>query len=119
MLHVPYKYAFTFTSTMHFIPVFMNDMAGIMEAQTARGVEFDARRHREEGAPHGAPVRAASGVARCARRTAPPSPPRCAASTCARAASGYKDYPLHAEDFVALAVCVAVLAAAIVLAVMG
>ena len=33
--------------------------------------------------------------------------------------SGYKDYPLHAEDFVALAVCVAVLAAAIVLAVVG
>ncbi|HIW76469.1 MULTISPECIES: energy-coupling factor transporter transmembrane component T family protein [Gordonibacter] len=42
VLHVPYKYAFTFTSTIHFIPVFMNDMAGIMEAQTARGVEFDA-----------------------------------------------------------------------------
>lgn len=41
ILHVPYKYAFTFTSTVHFIPVFMNDMAGIMEAQMARGVEFD------------------------------------------------------------------------------
>lgn len=41
VLHVPYKYAFTFTSTVRFIPVFMNDMAGIMEAQTARGVEFD------------------------------------------------------------------------------
>ena len=41
VLHVPYKYAFTFMSTVHFIPVFMNDMAGIMEAQTARGVEFD------------------------------------------------------------------------------
>ena len=42
VLHVPYKYAFTFTSTIHFIPMFMNDMKGIMEAQTARGVEFDA-----------------------------------------------------------------------------
>ena len=41
VLHVPYKYAFTFMSTVHFIPVFMNDMSGIMEAQTARGVEFD------------------------------------------------------------------------------
>lgn len=41
ILHVPYKYAFTFTSAVHFIPVFMNDMSGIMEAQTARGVEFD------------------------------------------------------------------------------
>ena len=40
-LHVPYKYAFTFSSTVHFIPVFMNDMKGIMEAQTARGIEFD------------------------------------------------------------------------------
>ena len=41
VLHVPYRYAFTFASTVHFIPVFMNDMRGIMEAQTARGVEFD------------------------------------------------------------------------------
>ena len=44
VLHVPYKYAFTFASTVHFIPVFMNDMKGIMEAQTARGVEFDQGR---------------------------------------------------------------------------
>lgn len=41
ILHCPYKYAFTFTSAVHFIPVFMNDMSQIMEAQTARGVEFD------------------------------------------------------------------------------
>ena len=41
VLNVPYKYAFAFSSTVHFIPVFMNDMKGIMEAQTARGVEFD------------------------------------------------------------------------------
>lgn len=41
VLHVPYKYAFTFTSTVHFIPVFLNDMRSIMEAQTARGVQFD------------------------------------------------------------------------------
>ena len=33
--------------------------------------------------------------------------------------SGYKDYPLHGEDFVALAVCLAVLAVAIALAVVG
>lgn len=41
VLRVPYKYAFTFTSTVHFIPVFLNDMRSIMEAQTARGVRFD------------------------------------------------------------------------------
>mgnify|MGYP000912676831 CR=1 FL=1 len=68
-LHVPYKYAFTFTSTIHFIPMFMNDMKGIMEAQTARGVEFESDSPRrgirrllcEEGAAHDSAVRAASG----------------------------------------------------------
>lgn len=39
--HVPYRYAFVFASTVHFIPVFLNDMQGVMETQTARGVEFD------------------------------------------------------------------------------
>ena len=114
-LHVPYKYAFTFTSTVHFIPVFMNDMAGIMEAQTARGVEFDGSFAKKVRLmiPLCVPLLVSS-----VRKT----------NSAAIAAevrgfnlrtrtSGYKDYPLHAEDFVALAVCVAVLAAAIALAV--
>lgn len=116
-LHVPYKYAFTFTSTVHFIPVFMNDMAGIMEAQTARGVEFDGSFAKKVRLmiPLCVPLLVSS-----VRKT----------NSAAIAAevrgfnlrtrtSGYKDYPLHAEDFVALAVCVAVLAAAIALAVVG
>ena len=122
-LHVPYKYAFTFTSTVHFIPVFMNDMAGIMEAQTARGVEFDGSFAKKVRLmiPLCVPLLVSS-----VRKT----------NSAAIAAevrgfnlrtrtSGYKDYPLHAEDFVALAVCVAVIAvvwaslAAIVLAVVG
>ena len=37
ILHVPYKYDFTLTTAMRFIPVFMNEMSGITEAQTARG----------------------------------------------------------------------------------
>ena len=41
--HVPYKYAFAVTSAIRFIPVFTTDLNGIMEAQTARGVEFDTR----------------------------------------------------------------------------
>ncbi|MCR5004601.1 MAG: energy-coupling factor transporter transmembrane protein EcfT [Clostridiales bacterium] len=41
--HVPYKYAFAVTSAIRFIPVFTSDLNGIMEAQTARGVEFDTR----------------------------------------------------------------------------
>lgn len=41
--HVPYKYAFAITSTIRFIPVFTSDLRSIMEAQTARGVEFDTK----------------------------------------------------------------------------
>lgn len=41
--HVPYKYAFAITSTIRFIPVFTTDLRSIMEAQTARGVEFDTK----------------------------------------------------------------------------
>lgn len=40
---LPYKYAFAVTTTIRFIPSFSNDMQDIMEAQTARGVEFDTR----------------------------------------------------------------------------
>ena len=118
VLHVPYKYAFTFTSTIHFIPVFMNDMAGIMEAQTARGVEFDA-----------------GGIVKKVRLMVPLCVPLLVSSvrktnSAAIAAevrgfnlrtrtSGYKDYPLHGEDFIAIAVCALVLAVAIALAVVG
>lgn len=40
---VPYPYAFALTTAIRFIPVFAGEMSGIMEAQTARGVEFDSR----------------------------------------------------------------------------
>lgn len=42
-LRVPYKYAFALTTAIRFIPLFADEMAGIMEAQTARGVQFDTR----------------------------------------------------------------------------
>lgn len=42
-LGIPYKYAFALTTAIRFIPVFTDEMAAIMEAQTARGVEFDTR----------------------------------------------------------------------------
>lgn len=38
---LPYQYAFTLSTAIRFIPLFMSEMAGILEAQTARGVEFD------------------------------------------------------------------------------
>lgn len=42
-MHIPYKYAFSFTTALRFIPLFMEEMHSIMEAQTARGVEFDTK----------------------------------------------------------------------------
>ena len=42
-LHLPYKYAFTFTSAIRFIPVFSSELSGIMESQKARGVDFDVK----------------------------------------------------------------------------
>ena len=114
VLHVPYKYAFTFMSTVHFIPVFMNDMAGIMEAQTARGVEFDG------------------GLVKKIRLMVPLCVPLLVSSvrktnSAAIAAevrgfnlrtreSGYKEYPFSAIDGAAMAVAVVVLVAAVTLA---
>ena len=43
VLHVPYRYAFTFTTALRFVPVFSQEMNAIMEAQTARGVENDTK----------------------------------------------------------------------------
>ncbi len=42
-LHIPYKYAFTLTSAIRFIPVFSSEMGGIIESQKARGVDFDIK----------------------------------------------------------------------------
>lgn len=41
VLHVPYRYAFTITTALRFVPLFSYEMNHIIEAQTARGVEFD------------------------------------------------------------------------------
>lgn len=42
-LRIPYKYAFSLTTALRFIPIFTAEAANIMAAQTARGVEFDTR----------------------------------------------------------------------------
>ncbi len=112
VLHVPYKYAFTFSSTVHFIPVFLNDMRSIMEAQTARGVEFDK-----------------GGIANKVRLMIPLCVPLLVSSvrktnSAAIAAevrgfnlrtrsSGYKEYPFAVADIVAILIAVALLIAAI------
>jgi energy-coupling factor transport system permease protein len=42
-LRIPYKYTFVLTTAIRFIPLFSDEMAGIIEAQIARGVDFDTR----------------------------------------------------------------------------
>ena len=117
VLHVPYRYAFTFASTVHFIPVFMNSMKGIMEAQTARGVEFDV-----------------SGIVGKVRLMVPLCVPLLVSSvrktnSAAIAAevrgfnlrsreSGFKQYPFAGADVVAMVLAVALLATAVVLGVL-
>ena len=117
VLHVPYKYAFTFSSTVHFIPVFLNDMSNIMEAQTARGVEFDQGSILKKiglMVPLCVPLLVSS-----VRKT----------NSAAIAAevrgfnlrtreSGYKQYPFAARDFLALGLVVALLVCAICLSVL-
>ena len=114
--HVPYRYAFTFTSTVKFIPVFMNDMKGIMEAQTARGVEFDT-----------------GSLAKKVRLMVPLCIPLLVSSVrktnsaaiaaevrgfyLRTGASAYKEYPFAPRDVAAVAACVALVVLAIVLAV--
>lgn len=43
ILHVPYRYAFAFTTALRFVPLFGQEMNAIMEAQTACGVEYDTK----------------------------------------------------------------------------
>lgn len=117
IVRVPYRYAFTFTSAVHFIPVFMSDMAGIMKAQTARGVQFDG------------------GIVRRIRLMVPLCVPLLVSSvrktnSAAIAAevrgfnirtreSGYKEYPFARIDVAALAFSVLLVAAAVALSVIG
>ncbi|MBQ3302474.1 MAG: energy-coupling factor transporter transmembrane protein EcfT [Eggerthellaceae bacterium] len=114
MLHVPYKYAFTFSSTVHFIPVFLNDMGGIMEAQTARGVEFDK-----------------GGIANKVRLMVPLCVPLLVSSVrktnsaaiaaevrgfnLRTRASGFKEYPIASSDVFAIFVVLLLFALAIAL----
>ena len=114
VLHVPYPYAFTLSTAIRFIPQFLEEMSGIMEAQTARGVAFDKAKGLKKFSmilPLCAPLLRSS-----VRRT-----DLTAAAAEARGfrlrtrTSGYKQYPFTAIDYGALAFCLLLLAAAIAL----
>ena len=111
VLHLPYKYAFTVTTAIRFIPQFMEEMADIMEAQTARGVEFDTKNGLKKVGmmlPLCVPLLVTS-----VRRT-----DAAAAAAEARGfelrtrTSGYKKYPFHLCDLLAVLVCAALIVGA-------
>ena len=115
--HVPYKYAFVFTETVHFIPVFMNDMSGIMEAQTARGVQFDCGFLKRIRLMIPLCVPLLVGSVRKTNSAAIAAEVR--GFNLRTRTSGYKLYPFTAADVAWMLLGVALLAIAIVGAVLG
>lgn len=117
ILHVPYKYAFTFMSTVRFIPLFMNDMSGIMEAQTARGVEFDGSlvKRLRLMVPLCVPLLVSS--VRKTNSAAIAAEVRGFNLRTSR--SGFKEYPFTMLDGVALGACLALAVLAVALCVVG
>lgn len=114
VVHLPYKYAFTVTTALKFIPVFTDDMAAIMEAQTARGVEFDTRnpvRKLRLMLPLCAPLLITSvGRTEQAAMAAEVRGFYLRGRT-----SGVRSYPFRAVDFGAFALVIALVALAIML----
>ena len=112
-LHLPYKYAFTITTALRFVPVFSQEMNAIMEAQTARGVEYDTKnpvKKLQLMLPLCVPLLISS-VGR-ADATALAAEQR--GFYLRTRASSYKRYPMGAIDVCALALGVAVLALGVV-----
>ncbi len=114
VLHVPYQYAFTLSTAIRFVPQFLEEMSGIMEAQTARGVAFDKARGLKKFSmmlPLCAPLLISS-----VRRT-----DQTAAAAEVRGFrlrnrnSGYKKYPFTLLDLAAFLFCAALLAGAILI----
>ena len=99
--HIPYKYAFTITTALRFIPQFLEEMSDIMEAQTARGVAFDkAKGLKKLGMmlPLCAPLLISS--VRNTEHTAVAAEVRGFHLRTAR--SGYRHYPFHGIDVLTL-----------------
>ena len=114
VLHLPYKYAFTLTTAIRFIPQFLSEMGDIMEAQTARGVEFDSARGLKKLGmmlPLCAPLLISS--VRRSDQTAVAAEVRGFHLRTAR--SGYKKYPFRLIDLLSALACAALLAAAVLL----
>ena len=108
VLHVPYRYAFTFTTALRFVPVFSQEMNAIMEAQTARGVEYDTKnpiKKLQLMLPLCVPLLVSS----VGKTDATALAAEQRGFYLRTRESSYKRYPMAGADFAALAVCVALL----------
>ncbi|WP_066831897.1 energy-coupling factor transporter transmembrane component T family protein [Collinsella ihumii] len=113
-LHIPYKYAFTFTTALRFVPVFSQEMNAIMEAQTARGVEYDTNnpfKKMQLMLPLCIPLLISS----VSKTDATALAAEQRGFYLRTRESSYRRYPFSAADFAAFALCIALIALGIVL----
>lgn len=110
ILHVPYRYAFAFTTALRFVPLFGQEMNAIMEAQTARGVEYDTKNPLKKiqlMLPLCVPLLVSS----VGKTDATALAAEQRGFYLRTRESSYKRYPLQALDFAAIAVAVALIVA--------
>lgn len=113
VLHVPYRYAFTFTTALRFVPVFSQEMNAIMEAQTARGVAYDTKNPLKKFRlmlPLCAPLLISS----VGKTDATALAAEQRGFYLRTRESSYKRYPLGGMDFAVLAVAVVLIALGVV-----
>lgn len=109
---LPYKYAFAATTAIRFIPLFMQEMSQIMEAQKARGVRFDTRNVFRKVAltvPLAVPLLVDS----VKRTDAIAIGAELRGFSLRGRSSAYRTYPLGARDAVFVLACIAVLVLAV------
>lgn len=114
VLHIPYKYAFTFTTALRFVPVFSQEMTAITEAQTARGIEYDTPNPLKKlklMLPLCIPLLISS----VGKTDATALAAEQRGFYLRTRASAYRRYPMRGRDAVALAVCIALIALGIAL----
>ena len=110
ILHVPYRYAFAFTTALRFVPLFGQEMNAIMEAQTDRGVEYDTKnpiKKLQLMLPLCIPLLISS----VGKTDATALAAEQRGFYLRTRESSYKRYPLQALDFAAIAVAVALIVA--------
>ena len=113
-LKIPYKYAFAIITVIRFIPVFSSEMNGIIEAQTARGVEFDTKNiFKKLGLiiPMCVPLLISS----VKKIDASALSAEMRGFNRRNSGSGYKTYPFGRTDLIAVMICILVIATGIVM----